>query len=84
MTHKEYIRHLLIERQNKVNKDYSNALSIRVKIFDELQDYTTPTRKKFLQDYDKKNNERIKELENEFTLINEALKNYIIVKKNYD
>ena len=84
MTHKEYIRHLLIERQNKVNKDYTKALDIRVKIFDELQDYTTPTRKKFLQDYDKKNNERIKQLENEFLLINETLKDYIIVKKNYN
>ena len=84
MTHREYIRHLLIERQNKINKDYKKSLNIRAKIFDELQDYTTPTRKKFFQDYDKKNNERIKELENEFTLINEALKDYIIVRKNCD
>lgn len=76
MNKKDYLKRILRERHIKVLKEHQKAVENKVKIYDELNDKTnilTDKRYNFLQDFKKKNNTRIKDLENEYNLINDIL-----------
>ena len=79
MNKNDYIRHLLIDRQNKVSQEHSKALENKIIVYDQLNDndYKTQKRIDFLKSYDIKNNQKIKDLQEEFDLITELLKEYI-------
>lgn len=76
MNEKDYIRHLLIDRLNKVSRENTKANEKWLKASEELQDTTGETRKLFLKSIIEENNEKMNDTQKELNLITEILKNY--------
>lgn len=76
MSEKDYIRHLLIDRLNKVSRANTKASTIYLKASEELQDTTEDNRKLFLKSIIEENNEKMNDTQKELNLITAILKNY--------
>jgi recombinational DNA repair ATPase RecF len=80
MNKKEYLKKLLIEKQNKLMQEHNNAQENLLKIDKELKDATsilTEKRFVFLKRFKEKNKKIIVDTLEEFDFTNEILKEYL-------